>query len=218
MPAGTWSRGRVTTAGRGLAAAGTAALAAVLAAGLAGCGSPAGAGPAAAGGTASPTAPAASIPAASPSSLPTAPPTGPLTPVRCGLRPLSGPGGAPQPLAGGLTLTNADNGRGFCVHPGQRVTVVLTGAMGRPWAGIRSDSAALVVLRRDQVPLPTGTTRTVFLAAQPGTAHLTSDRMACPSGPVHCDALLGFHVTVVVLAPVAALGGPGGRGLARAFG
>ncbi len=122
----------------------------------------------------------------------------------CGMRPMPGTGGAAQPVSGVLTLGNQDNGGTFCVRPGERVMVYLRGTPAREWAPIRSDSAVLVAVPSGLLSLPVGVTGASFLAARPGTAHLTSDRPVCSSGPVRCDALLAFRVTVLVAASGAA--------------
>ena len=123
--------------------------------------------------------------------------------AHCGMRPMPGAGGA-QPVTGVLTLGNQDNGGTFCVRPGERVMVYLRGTLARQWAPIRSDSAALAAVPSGTLSLPVGVTGAAFLAARPGAAHLTSDRAVCSSGPVRCDALLAFRVTVIVVASAAA--------------
>ncbi len=130
--------------------------------------------------------------------------TSPPGTAHCGMRPMPGTGGAAQPVTGVLTLGNQDNGGTFCVRPGERVMVYLRGTPGRRWAVIRSDSAALAVVPSGLLSLPVGVTGAAFLAARPGAAHLTSDRPVCSSGPVRCDALLAFRVTVIVVASAAA--------------
>ena len=130
--------------------------------------------------------------------------TSPPGPARCGMRPMPGTGGTAQPVTGVLTLGNQNNGGTFCVRPGERVMVYLRSTLGRPWAEIRSDSAALAAVPSGLLSLPVGVTGAAFLAARPGTAHVTSDRPVCSSGPVRCDALLAFRVTVVVMASAAA--------------
>ena len=114
------------------------------------------------------------------------------------MRPMPGAGGAAQPVTGVLTLGNQNNGGTFCVRPGERVMVYLRGTLARQWAPIRSDSGALAPVPSGVLSLPVGVTGAAFLAARPGTAHLTSDRPVCSSGPVRCDALLAFRVTVIV--------------------
>ncbi|MFI5063452.1 MAG: hypothetical protein ACHP9Z_05680 [Streptosporangiales bacterium] len=130
--------------------------------------------------------------------------TSPPGTAHCGMRPMPGTGGTAQPVTGVLTLGNQNNGGTFCVRPGERVMVYLRGTPGQRWAAIRSDSAALVAVASGLLSLPVGVTGAAFLAARPGTAHLTSDRPVCSSGPVRCDALLAFRVTVIVAASAAA--------------
>jgi len=130
--------------------------------------------------------------------------TSPPGTAHCGMRPMPGTGGTAQPVTGVLALGNQNNGGTFCVRPGERVMVYLRGTPGQRWAAIRSDSAALVAVASGLLSLPVGVTGAAFLAARPGTAHLTSDRPVCSSGPVRCDALLAFRVTVIVSASGAA--------------
>ncbi len=133
--------------------------------------------------------PAPGTPPASPTTMPGQ--------AHCGMRPMPGTGGA-RPVSGELTLGNQNNGGTFCVRPGERVMVYLRGTPAREWAPIQSDSTALVAVASGRLSLPVGVTGASFLAARPGTAHLTSDRPVCSSGPVRCDALLAFRVTVIV--------------------
>ncbi len=160
---------------------------------LAACGS-GGSGPAAAPSTPGGTG------TASPGTGSTAPgtPASPPGAAHCGMRPMPGAGGGAQPVTGVLTLGNQNNGGTFCVRPGERVMVYLRGTLARQWAPIRSDSGALAPVPSGALSLPVGVTGAAFLAARPGTAHLTSDRPVCSSGPVRCDALLAFRVTVIV--------------------
>jgi hypothetical protein len=97
-----------------------------------------------------------------------------------------------------LTLGNRDNGDTFCVRVGQHVTIFLDGSPSRLWSVIRSDSSVLVPSPDGRLMLRLGVTGASFLAARPGVAHLTSARTLCASGPIRCDALVEFQVTVVV--------------------
>jgi hypothetical protein len=168
--------------------------AAILAAGLltaAGCGSQA-ATPLAGPGPAS-SSPASQSPSPAPSATLT--PGGPLV--------SPSPGGScasqPVPVSGGtITLHNASNGGTFCVSVGQRVLVELDSRPSRMWSPIRSDSRALVPLAYGHLMLRVGETGAFFAAAHPGIAHLSSARAVCTGGPLHCDALMAFQVTVMV--------------------
>jgi hypothetical protein len=173
--------------------------AAVLAAALltaAGCASnaatpPAGPSPASPG-------PASQSPSAaspSPTATPTITPGGPLasrTPSgSCANHSVPGPGGT-------ITLHGSSNGGTFCVSIGQRVLVQLDSKPSRMWSPIRSDSKALVSLAYGHLMLRVGETGAFFAAVHPGIVHLSSARPVCTSGPVHCDALMAYQVTVMV--------------------
>lgn len=99
-----------------------------------------------------------------------------------------------------LALRNDSNGGVICVWTGQRVLVYLTGSPQRRWAAVRSDSPALAPAASGEMMLRLGVTGAAFAAARPGIAHLVSARATCANGPVRCDALARFRVTVVVLA------------------
>lgn len=169
-----------------------------LAATLAGCGSqvagaparPA-ARPAVSVNPGGPDIPAPSGGAPAPSSVPSAPPT---PGAACGGMRLQ-----PAPAGTGvLTLHNSSNGRTFCVQAGERVDVYLTGAPGRMWASIQSDSSSLVAVTHGQLTLPVGETGAFFATLHQGVAHLSSARQVCAAKPIHCDALIAFRVTVIV--------------------
>jgi hypothetical protein len=100
--------------------------------------------------------------------------------------------------AGVLMLRNSNNGGTFCVQAGQRVDVYLTGAPGRMWASIRSDSPSLVTVTSGQLTLPVGVTGAFFAALHQGVAHVSSVRQVCGAKPVHCDSLVAFRATIIV--------------------
>jgi len=170
-----------------------AVLVAVLLA-AAGCGSraatpQAGAGPASSG--LASTGPAAPSPA----------PTATITPGGPLVSPSPGGSCASQPmprLGGTITLHNSSNGGTFCVSMGERVLVQLDSKPSRMWSPIRSDSRALVSLSYGDLMQRVGETGAIFAAAHPGVAHLSSARAVCTGGPLHCDALMAFQVTVMV--------------------
>jgi hypothetical protein len=177
-----------------------ALLAAVLLA-AAGCGSQA-ATPQAGAGPDSPSA-------ASPSpgrqgSSPAAPgpaPSATVTPGGPMISPSPGGSCASQPmprLGATITLHNSSNGGTFCVSIGQRVLVQLDSKPSRMWSPVRSDSRALVSLAYGDLMQRVGETGAIFAATYPGIAHLSSARPLCTGGPLHCDALLAFQVTVMV--------------------
>jgi hypothetical protein len=139
-------------------------------------------------GNASPTATATASPTATGSASPAATET-------CG-------GSAkPAPSGSTLTLGSRDNASTFCLRVGQHVLVYLHGSEAHMWAPIHSDSSALQPSPNGSLMLMRGVTGAAFVAAQPGTAHITSARPVCTGTPVRCDALIAFHVTLVIAAP-----------------
>jgi hypothetical protein len=113
------------------------------------------------------------------------------------------PGGrcASQPLprlGATITLHNSSNGGTFCVSIGERVLVRLDSKPSRMWSPIRSDSRVLVSLAYGDLMQRVGETGAIFAATHPGVAHLSSARAVCTDGPLHCDALIAFQVTVMV--------------------
>jgi hypothetical protein len=173
-----------------------------LAATLAGCGSqvagaparpaaPPSASPAGSVNPGGPDIPAPSGGSPAPSSVRPAPPT---PGAGCGgmrLLPASGETGV-------LTLRNSSNGDTFCVRAGERLDVYLTGAPGRMWASIQSDSRSVLAMTHGQLTLPVGETGAFFAALHQGIAHLSSARQVCAAKPIHCDALIAFRATVIV--------------------
>jgi hypothetical protein len=167
----------------------------------AGCGSQA-ATPQAGAGPASPSAaspspdrqgssPAAPGPAPSATVTPGGPMVSPSPGGRCASQPVPGPGAT-------ITLHNSSNGGTFCVAIGQRVLVQLASKPSRMWSPVQSDSRALVSMAYGDLMQRVGETGAVFAAAHPGIAHLSSARPMCTGGPLHCDALMAFQVTVMV--------------------
>jgi hypothetical protein len=65
------------------------------------------------------------------------------------------------------------------------------------WSPIKSDSKALVRVSYGHLMLRVGETGASFAALQRGIAHLSSARPVGTSGPVHCDALIAFQVTIM---------------------
>jgi hypothetical protein len=107
----------------------------------------------------------------------------------------------PAPAGSVLALSNRDNADTFCVPVGQHLTIFLNGSPTRLWSTIRSDSGSLGPSPDGRLMLRLGVTGAAFQAVRPGVAHLTSARTLCSSGPVHCDALAEFRVTLVVSVP-----------------
>jgi hypothetical protein len=104
----------------------------------------------------------------------------------------------PVPPGGTLTLGSRDNGSTFCLRVGQQVIVYLQGSPAHMWAPIRSDSSALRPAPNGSLMLMRGVTGAAFTAARPGTAHISSARPVCIGRSVRCDAMIAFHVTVVI--------------------
>jgi len=84
---------------------------------------------------------------------------------------------------------------------GQQVMVYLHGSPARMWAPIHADSSGLHPAANGALMLQRGVTGAAFTAARPGTAHLTSARQVCTGRPVRCDAVITFHVTLVIAVP-----------------
>jgi hypothetical protein len=78
------------------------------------------------------------------------------------------------------------------------VIVYLQGSPAHMWAPIRSDSSALRAAPNGSLMLMRGVTGAAFTAVRPGIAHISSARPVCIARPVRCDALIAFHVTVVI--------------------
>ena len=104
----------------------------------------------------------------------------------------------PAPPGSTLTLGSRDNGSTYCLRVGQQVIVYLQGAPAHMWAPIRSDSSALRPAPNGSLMLMRGVTGAAFTAARPGTAHISSARPVCIGRSVRCDAMIAFHVTVVI--------------------
>jgi hypothetical protein len=132
--------------------------------------------------SASPTAAGSAIPTAAGSANPTAA----LTCAK------------PPPAGSTLTLGSRDNGGTYCLRVGQEVIVYLQGSPAHMWATIRSDSSDLRPRPNGSLTLMRGVTGAAFTAVRPGIAHITSARPVCITRPVRCDALIAFHVTVIV--------------------
>jgi hypothetical protein len=104
----------------------------------------------------------------------------------------------PVPAGGTLTLGSRDNRATFCVRVGQLVVVYLNGSPTHMWAPIHSDSSDLKPTANGHLMLRLGVTGAAFIAVRPGIAHITSARPVCTKGPVRCDAMIAFQVTVVI--------------------
>jgi len=78
------------------------------------------------------------------------------------------------------------------------VIVYLNGSPAHMWAPIHSDSSDLKPTANGHLMLRLGVTGAAFIAVRPGIAHITSARPVCTKGPVRCDAMIAFQVTVVI--------------------
>jgi hypothetical protein len=160
----------------------------------------------------SPGPPAGPPQAGAPSPLPagaSSPPpvSSPVPPPPPGTRHAGICHGGAAPRLRVITLTIADNGRSVCVRRGTAVQVYLRGTQASRWSVIHASSGVLRPRANGRGLLAFGVTGASFLAARPGTASITSTRMACPtpppnsgsqSGTVECGAILGFRVSVRV--------------------
>ncbi|HEY6278498.1 MAG TPA: hypothetical protein VIX86_19465 [Streptosporangiaceae bacterium] len=108
-----------------------------------------------------------------------------------------------------LTLSGADNSKSYCVKRGTGVLIYLRGTVTARWALLKSSSAALVPSANGRLMLALGVTGGYFVAAQPGTAVISSTRSPCgpsafppttqgASGQAHCGVIESFRVTIVV--------------------
>ncbi|MEU6481487.1 hypothetical protein ABZ858_32365 [Streptomyces sp. NPDC047017] len=110
--------------------------------------------------------------------------------------------GHPAGCAGHLQLSAADSGRTLCLAVGGELRLTLDGSKDRPWSPVRAEGATLRTGNPGIVMLP-GDALAAYTAVEPGTAHLTSTRPACPAAPgrISCKALQEWTVTVKVTKP-----------------
>ena len=106
-----------------------------------------------------------------------------------------------------LTLTATDNYKTFCVAKGAKISVFLKGTPARKWSPIHASSSVLKPAANGELALALGVTGASFLAAEPGTATITSARPVCGKGvppanstpgAMGCDASLAFRAIVRV--------------------
>jgi hypothetical protein len=100
-----------------------------------------------------------------------------------------------------VTVTEADNGRTYCLARSTHLEVYLHGTAQNLWTPITLDGDALRPVPSGKGALPIGVTAGFFIADHAGAVHLSSTRRACPtpSSPgVTCGALLAFRITVMV--------------------
>lgn len=82
-----------------------------------------------------------------------------------------------------LTLSSSDTGGSFCIKRGTGVLIYLKGTQTARWGALKSSSPALVPRANGHLALQVGVTGGYFVAAQPGTAAITSSRSPCPPQP-----------------------------------
>ncbi|MEU6539395.1 hypothetical protein [Streptomyces sp. NPDC047000] len=169
---------------------------------LTGCGSSGGGGTAADGKTTVPPASASPTPSPSPSpSSATPSPSTSVTPPASPTPPVSpSTSTVPGHCADTVTLTAADNGHTVCLTEGGEVRVNLDGSKDRPWSSVRvKGTATLEAVNAGFAVLP-GDANAAYRATGTGTAHLTSSRPLCASGPnrMACKGIVEWAVTVTV--------------------
>lgn len=103
------------------------------------------------------------------------------------------------------SIGNEQNGHEVCIRVGEELLVILSapasGALD--WERIQVSPPGVLTVAPLTVMLSRGVTATNFLAAHPGVAHLSSQRMACsppPKSHVACGAKVSWKATVVVMA------------------
>jgi hypothetical protein len=108
-----------------------------------------------------------------------------------------------------LTLNTTDSSRSFCVRRGTGVLIYLRGTETARWGPLKSSSAALVPSANGHLALALGVTGGYFVAAQPGSAVISSARSRCESsavpptvpttsGKASCGSIELFRVTIGV--------------------
>jgi hypothetical protein len=145
---------------------------------------------------------AASSPSAASPSVTGSAASAPSAAGACGATPaVLGPGRT-------LTLTLTDGSRSFCVKQGTGVLIYLRGTAIDRWGPLKSSSAVLVPSANGHLSLAVGVTGGYFVAAQPGSAVITSARSRCgsvvpptapaTSGKASCGSIELFRVTIRV--------------------
>jgi hypothetical protein len=101
-----------------------------------------------------------------------------------------------------LTLTDADNGKAFCVPAGTGIYVFLHGSAGHMWSHLQPTSRLIAPRPSGVMSLARGVTGGFFGVSTPGKASLISTRSCRPKGNLHtsrCAQADTFRVTIVVL-------------------
>jgi hypothetical protein len=102
------------------------------------------------------------------------------------------------------TISNRQNGDMVCIGVGEKLLVSLSAPpkISLWWRHIHVSPPGVLTLAPLNMLVATGVTATAYRAARPGTAELSSQRLACvppPRGTVRCGAPLRWEVTVVVV-------------------
>ena len=104
---------------------------------------------------------------------PTASPASTTTPAGCQSPAPAGPG------VKTLVITLAGNGKTYCVHVGDKLSVYLRGTDARPWLRPLASSNALIPVPNPALMLARGVTAASFAAVRPGQVLVTSVRRTC---------------------------------------
>jgi hypothetical protein len=94
-------------------------------------------------------------------------------------------------------ITVADDHTTVCLAAGGTLDVFLSSTPERKWAPVTLDGTALAARPSGVGALAIGVTGAFYRAAGPGTAHLTSSRLACVDPGPNCGPA-DFDVTVIV--------------------
>ena len=114
-----------------------------------------------------------------------------------------GPAAVPAPSpacsapAASARITAADDGATVCLSVGATLDVFLTSAPERMWGPVAESGPALTARPNGIGALALGVTGAFYRADQPGTARLTSSRLACVDPGPSCGPAT-FDVTVIV--------------------
>ena len=159
-----------------------------------------------------PAAPSATVHNAGQTPVPTASPASTATPSGCQ---------SPAPVGRGvktLVITQAGNGKTYCVRVGDKLSVYLRGTDAHPWLRPLADSNVLMPIPNPALTLARGVAAASFAAVRTGQVLVTSVRLPCqiaippgkgdiePAFPVHavyplrlCAPTHRFSVSIIVL-------------------
>jgi hypothetical protein len=104
------------------------------------------------------------------------------------------------------TIGNRRDGGTVCMTVGAKLLVwlVAPAVPGATWRQVEVSKAGVLLATASPVHVPAGVTAAAFRAVRAGSVKLTSQRPACApanGGSASCGAVLGWGVTVMVLAP-----------------